>query len=66
MKAFFVMMLFVCIANAAVVLNDEELEKGLPEFKLDLDADDEILMKALPELRGATGKLYTQCIMKST
>ena len=57
MKTFFVIMLFVCVANSAVLPHDEELVKGLPEYKLDFDdADDEILMKALPELRDDTGK----------
>ena len=58
MKTFFVIMLFVCVANSAVLLG-EEFEKGLPEYKLDFeDRDDEILMKALPQLRNATGKYF--------
>ena len=62
MKTFFVMMLFVCVAKSAVLLG-EELEKGLPEYKMDFeDRDDEILMKALPELRDATGKYISSVL----
>merc|ERR1711953_1161874 len=59
MKAFFVVALFICAANAAVlvpVLDDEEVEKGLPAFRLDPEDADDVLMKALPELEDFTNK----------
>merc|ERR1711962_1204232 len=52
-RAFVIVALFICAANAAVflpVLEDEELEKGLPAFRLDSDDADDVLMKVLPEL----------------
>ena len=59
-RAFVIVAIFICAANAAVllpVLEDEELEKGLPVFRLDSDDADDVLMKILPELGEATSKL---------
>ena len=59
MKDFVVVALFTCVANAAVLLpmlEDEEMEKGLPAFRLDPDDSDDVLLKALPELRDVTSK----------
>ena len=59
-RAFVIVALFIYAANAAVllpVLEDEELEKGLPAFRLDPEDADDVLMKALPELGVSTSKL---------
>merc|ERR1711962_1018771 len=56
-RTFVIVALFICAANAAVllpVLEDEELEKGLPVFRLDSDDADDVLMKVLPELGDAS------------
>ena len=55
-----IVVLFICAVNAAVllpVLDDEEVEKGLPAFRLEPEDADDILMKALPELGDSTSKL---------
>ena len=60
-RTFIIVALFICAANAAVllpVLEDEELEKGLPAFRLDSDDADDVLMEVLPELGDVTSKFH--------